>query len=164
MINKQNLWYITLFTLIVVLAVYYIAMPDNSSLKEMENTIQEENKVVTTVSESTELVALRISADEEMLKSMESLQTILLDETKTANEKNDAYESLVALNSIKGKEEALESILLKEFGYNSFIKINDEGISVIIENKEHNKEIANKIMRRIQEEYDTSKYITVKFQ
>lgn len=164
MINKQNLWYITLFTLIVVLAVYYIAMPDNSSLKEMENTIQEENKVVTTVSESTELVALRISADEEMLKSMESLQTILLDETKTANEKNDAYENLVALNSIKGKEEALESILLKEFGYNSFIKINDEGISVIIENKEHNKEIANKIMRRIQEEYDTSKYITVKFQ
>ncbi len=164
MINKQNLWYITLFTLIVVLAVYYIAMPDNSSLKEMENTVKEENKAITTVSESTELVALRISADEEMLKNMESLQTILLDETKTANEKNDAYESLVALNSIKGKEEALEDILLKEFGYNSFIKINDDQISVIIENKEHNKEIANKVMRRIQEEYDTSKYITVKFQ
>ncbi len=164
MINKQNLWYITLFTLIVVLAVYYIAMPDNSSLKEIENTVKEENKVLTTVSESTELVALRISADEEMLKNMESLQTILLDETKTANEKNDAYESLVALNSIKGKEEALEDILLKEFGYNSFIKINDDQISVIIENKEHNKEIANKVMRRIQEEYDTSKYITVKFQ
>lgn len=164
MINKQNLWYITLFTLIVVLAVYYIAMPDNSSLKEMENAISEENNVLTTVSESTELVALRISADEEMLKNMESLQTILLDETKTANEKNDAYESLVALNTIKGKEEALESILLKEFGYNSFIKINDEGISVVIENKEHNKEIANKVMRRIQQEYDTSKYITVKFQ
>ncbi len=164
MINKQNLWYITLFTLIVVLAVYYIAMPDNSSLKEIENTVKEENQVLTTVSESTELVALRISADEEMLKNMESLQTILLDETKTANEKNDAYESLVALNSIKGKEEALEDILLKEFGYNSFIKINDDQISVIIENKEHNKEIANKVMRRIQEEYDTSKYITVKFQ
>lgn len=164
MINKQNLWYITLFTLIIVLAVYYIAMPDNSSLKEMENSVKEENKVVTTVSESTELVALRISADEEMLKNMESLQTILLDETKTANEKNDAYESLVALNSIKGKEEALEDILLKEFGYNSFIKINDDQISVIIENKEHSKEIANKVMRRIQEEYDTSKYITVKFQ
>lgn len=164
MINKQNLWYITLFTLIVVLAVYYIAMPDNTTLKEMENSVKEENNAVTTVSESTELVALRISADEEMLKNMESLQTILLDETKTANEKNTAYENLVALNTIKGKEEALESILLKEFGYNSFIKINEEQISVIIENKEHNPEIANKVMRRIQEEYDTSKYITVKFQ
>lgn len=164
MINKQNLWYITLFTLIVVLAVYYIAMPDNSSLKEMENSIKEESNAITTVSESTELVALRISADEEMLKNMESLQTILLDETKSASEKNDAYESLVALNSVKGKEEALEEILLKEFGYNSFIKISDEQISVIIENKEHSPEIANKVMRRIQEEYDSSKYITVKFQ
>lgn len=164
MINKQNLWYITLFTLIVVLAVYYIAMPDNSSLKEMENKVKEESNAVTTVSESTELVALRISADEEMLKTMESLQTILLDETKSANEKNTAYESLIALNTTKGKEETLESILLKEFGYNSFIKINDEQISVIIESKEHNPETANKIMRRIQQEYDSNKYITVKFQ
>lgn len=164
MINKQNLWYITLFTLIVVLAVYYIAMPDNTTLKEMENSVKEESSAVTTVSESTELVALRISADEEMLKSMESLQTILLDETKSADEKNNAYENLVALNTTKGKEEALEEILLKEFGYNSFIKINDEQICVIIENKEHSPEIANKVMRRIQQEYDTSKYITVKFQ
>lgn len=164
MINKQNLWYITLFTLIIVLAVYYIAMPDNSSLKEMENQVKEEGNVITTVNESTELVALRISADEEMLKTMESLQTILLDETKSANEKNDAYESLVALNTTKGKEEALENIILKEFGYNSFIKINNEQISVVIENKEHSPEIANKIMRRIQQEYDSNKYITVKFQ
>lgn len=164
MINKQNLWYITLFTLIVVLAVYYIAMPDNTSLKEMENSVKEESNAITTVSESTELVALRISADEEMLKSMESLQTILLDETKSADEKNNAYESLVALNTTKGKEESLEEILLKEFGYNSFIKISDEQISVIIENKEHSPEIANKVMRRIQQEYDSSKYITVKFQ
>ena len=29
MINKQNLWFLTLFSLILVLSVYYITMPNN---------------------------------------------------------------------------------------------------------------------------------------
>ena len=29
MINKQNLWFLTLFSLILVLSVYYITMPND---------------------------------------------------------------------------------------------------------------------------------------
>ena len=31
MINKQSLWFLTLFSLILVLSVYYITMPDESN-------------------------------------------------------------------------------------------------------------------------------------
>ena len=38
MINKQGLWFLTLFSLILVLSVYYITMPNeifqNSEIKE----------------------------------------------------------------------------------------------------------------------------------
>ena len=35
MISKQNLWFLTLFSLILVLSVYYITMP-NDLLKDVE--------------------------------------------------------------------------------------------------------------------------------
>lgn len=163
MINKQNLWYVTLFSLIVILCVYYIAMPSNTSLNNLVNAINEES-VVSTISESTELVALRIESDEEMLQEMDSLQTILLSDTASIDEKNDAYEGLMALSSNKGSEENFENIILTEFGYNSFVKIKGDQISIVVECKEHNATIANKIIRRIQSEFKTSKYITIKFQ
>ena len=38
MINKQSLWFLTLFSIIIVLSVYYIAIPNNTlaTIKEME--------------------------------------------------------------------------------------------------------------------------------
>ncbi|MGM9834894.1 MAG: SpoIIIAH-like family protein [Bacilli bacterium] len=164
MLNKQNLWYITLFSLIVVLCVYYVAMPGSNSLKSISNGMDNNENIVSTISESTELVALRVEADESMLNQMQEFQDILLSESTTVDEKNNAYESLVALNTNKGKEEDLENILLKEFGYNSFVQINGDYINVVIEEKEHNNEIANKIIRRVQKEYQVKKHITVKFQ
>ena len=37
MISKQNLWFLTLFSLILVLSVYYITMP-NDLLKDVSKT------------------------------------------------------------------------------------------------------------------------------
>lgn len=164
MLNKQNLWYITLFSLIVVLCVYYIAMPQNTSLLDVTNEIKEEPEVIATISPSTEILALRVEADEEMLNKMNELQSILTSETTSVEEKNNAYEQLVSLNSNKGIEENLENILLKDFGYNSFVKISGDSISVVIDNKEHSNVIANNVIRRIQSEFESKKDITVKFQ
>lgn len=154
MINKEKVWFVTLLSLIVVLSVYYIAMPDSNLI----------SNITTNNEESTELVALRVEADEEMLNEMENLQSVLLSETSSIDDKNNAYVSLKELNTNKGVETDLESIILKEFGYNSFIKIKGDNISVVINSKEHNTDIANKIIRRIQKNYDVVKYITVKFQ
>lgn len=164
MINKQNLWYITLFSLIVILCVYYVAMPDSSSLNSIKSAMKNDDQVVSSINESTQLVALRVEADEEVLQKMESLQSVLISETANVDEKNNAYEELIALNSNKGKEQDLENIILKDFGFNSFVKINGDQISIVVESKEHNNEIANNIIRRIQKEYDVEKYITIKFQ
>ena len=50
------------------------------------------------------------------------------------------------------------------FLYDSFIKIDGDQIRVVINSNEHSNTIANNIMRTIQSNYDSSKYITVKFQ
>lgn len=167
MINKQGLWFVTLFSLILVLSIYYVTMSDDtlSSILDKNTTTSENTQTANaSVEESSILVALRVSDEEEMLKEMNTLQTILLDDAATLEEKNDAYDQLMAINANKGKEQELEEKIKKEFNYNSFVKIQNDQISIVIESSDHNVATANSIIRSIQSLYDKKMYITVKFQ
>ena len=64
----------------------------------------------------------------------------------------------------KGKEEEIENTIRDEFSYQSFVKINNDTISITISNKTHDIDIANKIIRRIMSMYSEKMYVTVKFQ
>jgi uncharacterized Ntn-hydrolase superfamily protein len=163
LINKQGLWFVTLFSLILVLSIYYVTIKDDEIYSIATSSITEDAEVVET-SESSILVSLRVQDEEDMLAEMESLQTILLDDTATLEEKNDAYNSLQTLNANKGQEEKLENIIKNTYQLDSFIKIKNEQINVTIASSDHNKELANNIIRTIQAEYEQTMYITVKFQ
>lgn len=163
MINKQNMWFVTLFSIILVLSIYYVTISDNTLQDIIDSTEQTVAKEVE-IQESDVLVALRVSSDEEVLEEMEKLQTILLDETASIEEKNDAYNSLQALNSNKGKESKIEELILTEFKYKSFVKIKNDQINITVATNEHNVELANNIIKKVQELYETRMYITVKFQ
>ena len=164
MINKQKLWFLTLFSLILVLAVYYIALPEASlsNLIESENTKSNKTSVVTNSDDA--LATLRVEDDEKVLTQMEELQKTLLDKEKNADEKNNAYEKLQNINLNKGKEDALESLILKTYNLKSFIKIKDDQINVVISAKDNSYKSANDIIRTIQNEFKEKKYITVKYQ
>lgn len=164
MINKQNLWFITLFSLILVLSIYYLTMSDDALATLAEDANIKNDATTVEVSKSNVLVALRVQSEENVLKEMEELQTILLDDTATLEEKNDAYESLQALNSNKGKEEEIEAKIKDAHKLESFVKIDGDQISIVIASNDHSTELANKIIRTVQSMFNTRMYITVKFQ
>jgi len=167
MINKQSLWFITLFSLILVLSIYYVTMSDSSlsAILEQVNSGNEVSTPVNTeVTESSLLVSLRVQEDEEVLKEMENYQSILLDSTKTSNEKNNAYNSLMTLNQKKAEEEKIEAKLKETYQLESFVKMKKDTISIVIAAKEHNANLANNIIRTVNEMFSENKYITVKFQ
>ena len=97
MINKKSIWFLTLFSLILVLSVYYITMPSELLLNTNGNYTQENNPT-TNINESTVLVALRVEAEEELLKEMENLRIILNSSESSVEEKNDAFEKMKELN------------------------------------------------------------------
>lgn len=163
MINKQSLWFLTLFSLVLVLGVYYVTMP-NDLLKNKETLKEVNGDIEVDVSESDVLVALRVERDEKIADDMIALQDILTSASAGSEEKNNAFEELKLLNLTKGKEQEIEEKLLSEFKIKSFVEINNDQIKVIINSKEHNASLANKIMRSIQEEYDEKMYITIKFE
>lgn len=161
MINKQNLWFVTLFSLILVLGIYYVTMGDESlSVLAGENNISKE----VSVKESDIIVALQVDRDEAVLKEMNEYQSILLDDTATIEEKNDAYNALQALSNSKTECEKIKKLITEKFKFDNFVKIDGDSISITIAAKDHNKEIANNIIREVQSLYDKHKYITVKFE
>ena len=162
MVNKKGVWFLTLFSLILVLSVYYITMP--TELLISNNSIEsEETKPTIKTEESSVLVALRAESDENREKEIESLKKIISDSESSIEDKNAAFEKMKELNSNRSKEEILEEKIKTQHKLESFIKIDDNNISVTINNENHNAELANKIMRCIQEEYKEQMKITVKF-
>lgn len=166
MINKQKLWFLTLFSLILVLSIYYITMPKEvfESKKENEVNKENDNKVNIEISDSSSLDVLRVSDDEARLKEIEDLRIVLTNVDSSIDEKNKAYEKLKLIEQNKGKEESLEDKIKSEFNLNSYVKINNNQIKITVVESKHNYELANNIIRSIQEEYNEKMYISVKFQ
>ncbi|MCI9084448.1 MAG: SpoIIIAH-like family protein [Bacilli bacterium] len=168
MINKRGLWFLTLFSLILVLSVYYITMPsellmtaNNAKTKEVSKT---EKVSKTEETESAELVALRVESEEQLLDEITELKTVLTNAKSSAEEKNKAFEKMQQLNQNRGTEETLEKKIKKEHNLTAFVKINGSDISVVVDSTKHTKALANKIMRTIQAEFDTHVSVSVKFQ
>ena len=161
MISKQNLWFLTLFTLILVLSVYYITMP-NDLLKS--NDVEVTEKSVETIEEVSSLVAMRVSLEEERQASINDLQEQLVSDVLGSEEKNNVYEQLKYLNEIQGKEEDIEKKIKKEYKVDCFVKIDNSKAEVVCVSKKHDNTLANNIMRLIQGDYKNKMFVTVKFQ
>lgn len=172
MINKKSLWFITLFSLILVLSVYYVTMPNellltngnNYTAQTSKEEEKNEEKAEVTVKEVDALDTLRVEANEEMLKEMEELKVILTNSDSTTEEKNNAFEKMKLLNITRGEEEELETKIKDEFKYNSFVKIDGDQVQVVVNAEKLDAATANKIMRTVQSKYDKKMYITVKHQ
>ena len=162
MINKQNLWFVTLFSLILILGIYYVSIDDEvaSVLKAEDQNMEKE---VIEITENDALVALEVQNDEEKQALMEEYQEVLLDEKSTLQEKNIAYENLQKLNNSKGEENKIKNVIKEKFNLDSFVKIKDNTISIVVASKKHDAAKANNIIRSVQELYDDEMYITVKF-
>ena len=166
MINKRSLWFLTLFSLILVLSVYYITMPsellmaNNKSKKEQTKTVSKTE----TESENAELVALRVEEEEKMLDKITELKKILTDSKATTEEKNKAFEELQKINKNKSMEEEIEKKIESEFNLKSFVGISENKVNIVAISSKHDSSLANKIMRSVQSNFDIPMSISVKFQ
>jgi stage III sporulation protein AH len=134
-------------------------MPDNL----MESDTKSSSIPVVNIKNQDEIMVLRELSDEERLKEIEDLKIILSNVDSTIEEKNNAYEKLKLVEDLKKTELKLEEKIKKDYNLDSFITINNNQIKVVVNTKNHNYELANNIIRSIQEEYNDKMYISVKF-
>lgn len=171
MINKKSIWFVTLFTLILVLSVYYVTMPSelllsngsNYTKTKAESKKEEAKETVSEVEESEILTSLRVESDEKVQEKMDKLKATIANEDASTDDKNNAYDEMKTLSEIRGTEEELEKMVLEQFKLKSFIKIDGDQIKVVVLSKEHNTKEANNIMRAIQAKQTKKMYISVQF-
>ena len=170
MINKQSLWFLTLFSLILVLSVYYITMPNdllisnNGNYLKTEEASKELDDVEVTVNESELLVTMRVNKEEEREEKMKDLRSTLTDEEASSEEKNSAYEQIKYITNLSTQESALEEKIKKEFGIDSFINIDNNNIKIVAIKEDHDVSLANNIMKLIQSEFENKVSITIQFE
>ena len=162
MVNKQNLWFLVLFSLVLVLSIYYVTMPDELFLTN--NSYVDDTKEVVKVEESDLLTAMKVELNNEREELVASIKKELNNTTKTTEEENNAYEQLLYLNELKGLEETVETKIKNEFGLSSFVKVDNDDVSVVVIKDKHDVTLANDIMKSVQSNFKKDVNVTVKFE
>lgn len=164
MINKQGLWFLTLFSLVLVLSVYYITMPSEVFTNNItDNTSTDTKSVNKEVSVSNYLSTLKIELDEKRNESLKKYESILSDSSASTSDKNSAYEGIKNINSIKAMEEGIVSKIKNEFSLNSFVEVDSSKVLVVVDKKDHDVKLANKIMNLVQDEFNSYVSVSVRF-
>ena len=162
MINKKNLWFLTLFSLVLVLSVYYVTMPKELLLTNNDNVTNNTNEKIT-ISEASLIETLRMEDNSTLQEEISKLKATISDSNASSDDKNKAFDTLKLLNQISSEEELLEEKIKNTFNFDSFIKIDGDQIRVVIDSNTHSSETANNIMRLIQDNFATKQYISVQF-
>ena len=162
MIKKQNLWFLTLFSLVLVLGVYYVTMPTQILENNKDKNTQEVNLELEN-NTNTYLTALEVNLEEERETLKQKLQEELNSTTTTTEEKNEAYLKLRTISEIEGKEETLKNKIKTIYEMDSFVKIDNADVTIVVIGQEHDITLANKIMNTIQSEFDNKVSISIKF-
>lgn len=173
-INKQGLIFLTLTSLILVLSVYYVTMPNelllttNSSyVKNNEELVtntsnKEEKEEKVTIESSNTIEAMKSILNDERQKQMKELNDKLTNKELSAEEKNNVYEEIKVLNKIETMEEEIEKKIKEELNLNSFVKVKDDVIEITINSAKHDTNLAVKIMTCVEKLYKNM-YISVSF-
>ena len=105
MIKKKNLWFLTLFSLVLVLSIYYITMPNellitnnDSIIKNSDVNKNEDNDKKVDITESDIISALKVEDNNNVLNNINSLKEKLTSKDISTEEKNLVFEELKSIN------------------------------------------------------------------
>lgn len=166
MINKKNLWFLTLFSLVLVLSIYYVTMPEDllKATTDSNVTTNSTEEVDVKVESSDVIAALKVEDDTKNNDTLNELQAKLDDSSISTEEKNSVYEQIKTINTNSGIEESIEEKVNTTYKCNTFAKIENTSVKVVVDECENSKTLANNIMRLVQEQFDNKMYISVQFE
>ena len=164
--NKKNLWFLTLFSLVLVLSIYYVTMPSDL-LKAASGSINEvivDDDIVVDIDESDIISALKVEDMADTNDMLSELSERLTDINVSTEEKNTVYEQIQSIYTNSGLEETIEEKIENTYKCQNFTKIEDTSVKVVVDNCDNSRTLANNIMRLVQEQFDNKMYVSVQFE
>ena len=162
MVQKKNLWFLTLFSLILVLGIYYVTMHTSLMTTNNGNVINDSQEKIT-IEETSLIETLKQDDNANKMDEINKHKAIISNSESTIDDKNKAFDAIKLLNQISSKEELLEEKIKNIHDLDSFIKIDGDQIRAVIDSDKHDKKLANDIMKTIQNNFETKQYISIQF-
>lgn len=149
--NKQAFAFLTLFSLVLLLSVYYVTLPNDDAL-----VMKVEDPTKAVLKDNADVLKKNIEQDNEK-EIKKNGEIIANDKTKGEVKK----EALVKIDQLKQQRQCEEELVLKlkESGYESVVEIKDKNCKVSIFKQKANKEVAGKIIKQM-DEWTKKKYFT----
>lgn len=167
MMNKKNLWFLTLFSLVLVLSIYYVTMPEDllaASTSGLNISDLNKEDISVDVTESDAISALKVEDTSKTTDTLSELQDQLTDTTTSTEEKNNVYEQIQTIHTNSGLEEKIEKQIESDYQCQAFTKIEETAVKVVVDKCENSLGLANNIMRLVQDKFDKKMYISVQFE
>lgn len=154
--NKQAFTFLTLFTLVLLLGVYYVTLPADSVEFQMDDLIASAEK---SVFEQYEDVKQQLT---EELKSKN--EQVISSSSTSSEEKLEALENNAVLDAAV-QFEALVQQMLKEKGIEtSFVEKNDDIVRIVLPKTENEQFTALQLIRWVDEISDEHVLVEVSFE
>lgn len=136
--KRQAITFLSLFSLVMVLSVYYVMLPPVGSDEKEVSSIEEE--------EQTEELTMQEKLDEARNQDNQKQEEIISSKTSSSDEINDALMALEK-NKTLSAEEKMVTEALHEAGYDDvFVEINEATIKVTITKNDATKADATQVM------------------
>lgn len=148
--NKQAFTFLTLFSLILVLSIYYIMLPPISK-QETVSTPQ------------TTIEQLQETLDNKRKEIINKNNDIIAKESSTSNSISQALETISQTKNLSEKEQSIVS-KIKELGYQeAYVEIDQQIIKATVLKKDASKQDASKVIQAILNLMNNEYQVEVKF-
>lgn len=144
--NKQALAFLTLFSLILMLSVYYVTLPNDVTAVISEETQQESTKTDDTSSADEEgSTTMQETIEKNLNEQINAATAVMAASDSSESEKQEALAKIEELKNIQQQQKEIESKLSAK-KLDTAVEISDGVCRITIFGSEENKENVNTAM------------------
>ena len=148
--NKQAFTFLTLFSLILVLSIYYIMLPPNQNEKTVTQT-------------QTTIEQLQEQLNQKREDIIEKNIEIIAKESSTSDSINKALATISETKNIGEKEKSIVA-KVKELGYqDAYVEIENQTIKITVLKKDAKASDASKVIKEVLKLVGDDYQVEVKF-
>ncbi|MBQ9730889.1 MAG: SpoIIIAH-like family protein [Bacilli bacterium] len=150
--NKQLVSFLSLFSLVLVLSIYYVMLPfSGSNLGDNSNNLP----VINEIEDATDayFVSLELQKSETYKELISEQNDILASSNATIEEKQNALEEIARIEEVMAKEANTVAMII-EAGYPAaYVENYEQGVKVVVYKEDATKTDAATVMALVIEEF-----------
>ncbi|MEK3981248.1 SpoIIIAH-like family protein [Psychrobacillus sp. FSL K6-2836] len=171
--KKRSVWFLTLFSLVAVVTVFYVSdrpSPFDGIQLFSDDTLDEVGLVETSstneesfVSQSNAFEEMRMEVTEKRSQLTEQLTKKVGSNEFTAEQKDEAYNKIEELVKIDSTEAMLE-LIIKSLGYDdALVRIEESDVLIDVVSNEQSTKKASEIIYAVKREWPQAYNVEVNF-